>query len=643
MRSTSLLFLALLASCAGAQPDADDAPRPLFLDDDDQTQDLIGEIGAEQLTDHVAGIGLEAADFTLMRTHVDPLGVAHARFQQQLDGVPVFGGEAIVHLGEDGRPAGITDDLVRDVFVDVAPAYDAQEAIELALPAGLARADLTAPPRADLWVLRHEDVDHLAWRVRLERLDGTVHTSQPVVFVDAHSGEPIWSYEGLRTASGSTDYYGTVSFGSYNNSGTYYLEDTSRNMGTYTYNNTTSSLYYVTDTDDSWTDTADRQAVTAHWGLARTLDYYSNNHGRSGIDGSNGPGYISSLAGTGGVQSMLVNYGTSYVNAFWDGTKMVIGDGDGTTSGPLTSLDIVGHELTHGVVENEANLTYANESGALNESYADVFGALVELEVQGAGAARWWIGETCWTPGTSGDALRYMNDPTADGSSRDHYSTRYTGTADSGGVHWNSGIANLAFYLLVNGGSHPNASKSVTTVTGIGAADAADIWYLALTSYMTSSTNFAGARTATLSAASSLYGSSSAEYASVQDAWAEVGVGSPSGGGGGGGGGGGAYCSGYATNTSGSLSGSGASAAEPGGTYYYSGSGTHAGCLDGPSGSDFDLEIYKWQSGRWRRKAAATTSSADETLSYTGTSGYYYWRVSAYSGGGAYSFGLNKP
>lgn len=643
MRSTSLLFLSLLAACAGAEPDGVDTPRPLFLDDDAPTHDLIGEIGGEHLVDHIDPMGLERAQYSLMRTTIDPLGVAHARFQQRLDGVPVFGAEAIVHMADDGLPQAITDDLIRDVEVDVTPDYDAHEAIELASAAHVPLADQTAPAQAELWVLRHDDVDHLAWRVRLDRIDGTAHTSQPVVFVDAHTGEEIWSYEGLQTASGTSDYYGTVSFNSYSSSGQYYLEDTTRNMGTYTYNNTTSSLYYLTDADNVWTGANERQGVTAHWGLAETLDYYDAAHGRSGIDGSDGPGYISSLAGTGGVQSMLVNYGTNYVNAFWDGTKMVIGDGDGTTAGPLTSLDIVGHELTHGVIENEANLTYANESGALNESLADVFGALVELETLGSGSARWTIGETCWTPGTAGDALRYMADPANDGTSRDHYSTRYTGTADSGGVHWNSGIGNLAFYLLANGGSHPDGSKSVTTVTGIGAADAADVWYLALTSYMTSSTNFAGARTATLNAASSLFGSSSAEYASVQDAWAEVGVGSPSGGGGGGGGGGGSICAGYATTTSGSLSGSGASAAEPGGTYYYSGSGTHDGCVDGPSGADYDLALYKWQSSRWRRVANSATSSDDETISYSGSSGYYYWRVSSYSGSGAYSFGLDRP
>ncbi|MCA9569712.1 MAG: M4 family metallopeptidase, partial [Myxococcales bacterium] len=134
----------------------------------------------------------------------------------------------------------------------------------------------------------------------------------------------------------------------------------------------------------------------------------------------------------------------------------------------------------------------------------------------------------CYTPwnGTN-DALRYMNNPTLDGSSRDHYSTRYTGSADNGGVHWNSGIANLAFYLAVEGGSHPKPSKSVTTVDGMGMVKAGEVFYRALSLYMTSSTNFAGARAATLHAASDLYGQGSAEYAAIGNAWAEVGVGSP--------------------------------------------------------------------------------------------------------------------
>lgn len=204
------------------------------------------------------------------------------------------------------------------------------------------------------------------------------------------------------------------------------------------------------------------------------------------------------------------------------------GDGDGTTFTPLVTLDICGHEMTHGITERTAALVYSGESGALNESFSDVFGAMVERYVRGESASTWKIGEEAYTPTTAGDALRYMDNPHLAGKAGytsdddpDHYSERYTGTSDNGGVHINSGIANNAFYLVAKGGTH---HKSGVTVTGIGADDAAKIWFRALTSYMTSTTDFAGARAATLQAATALFGQGSAQYSSVAQAWTAVGV-----------------------------------------------------------------------------------------------------------------------
>jgi thermolysin len=210
---------------------------------------------------------------------------------------------------------------------------------------------------------------------------------------------------------------------------------------------------------------------------------------------------------------------------------MFYGDGDGVSFSPLVTLDICGHEMQHGVTSRTANLTYSGESGALNESWSDVFGAMVELYARGGQetTTTWWIGEDARTPGTAGDALRYMDTPhragnygyTAD-DDPDHYTERYTGTSDNGGVHINSGIPNHVFYLVAKGGNHAHIPGPF--VTGIGADKAAKIWYKALITYMTSSTNFAGARTATLNAATALYGAGSAEYNAVADAWTACGV-----------------------------------------------------------------------------------------------------------------------
>ena len=179
-----------------------------------------------------------------------------------------------------------------------------------------------------------------------------------------------------------------------------------------------------------------------------------------------------------------------------------------------SALDVDAHELTHAVTERTANLTYSNESGALNEATSDILGNSCEAYSQNAGtpnANTWKVGEDIYTPGTSGDALRYMNNPTADGYSKDYYPERITGTADNGGVHGNSGIANLAYYLMVMGGTHPRG-KTAVVVTALSATSstslnmAQKIWYRALTVYLTSSTNFQGARTATVQAATDLYG-----------------------------------------------------------------------------------------------------------------------------------------
>jgi thermolysin len=166
----------------------------------------------------------------------------------------------------------------------------------------------------------------------------------------------------------------------------------------------------------------------------------------------------------------------------------------------------------------------------LNESWSDVFGAMVELYAEGQETpSTWWIGEDANTPSIAGDALRYMDTPhrasnygyTAN-DDPDHYSERYTGTGDNGGVHINSGIPNHVLYLVVKGGNHAHIPGPA--VIGIGADKAARIWYKALTTYMTSSTNFAGARTATLNAAIALYGAGSVEALAVADAWTACGV-----------------------------------------------------------------------------------------------------------------------
>ena len=638
MSSRSLLPLLVVLGLSACTTEPDLLAEPelgapeLFADGSQGALDLAEDMAYEHFFDADNGpaIAKGITELRTLKVHVDDLtGMAHTKVQQLHQGVPVFGGEAIVHLSPTGKLQGITDDLVDGVAVDVVADYDGEEAIDLAVEYdGRGVEALTADPVADLWVLRHEGQDHLVWRVQLKRVAQGDDDGMPVVFVDAHSGDVVWSYDNFQTATctGSTNYYGTVSVDCYQSGSTYYLEDTSDLLGTFTYNNTTSSLSYASNSSTTWgTTTVARNAFEAHVVSQAVDSYFMTAHGRNGIDGAGGPAAIS----THGYNyiSSATSYSRNYGNAYWDGEMMVYGDGDGYYTSSLTTLDIGGHEFTHGVTQYEANLTYSGEPGHLNESVSDIFGAMVERSALGESSDTWLVGEDTWTPGTSGDALRYMNDPLDDGYSWDYYSSSI-GSAD---VHYGSGVPNLAFYLLSEGGTHPRG-RSTTTVTAIGADDAADIWYLALSSYMTSSTNFAAARTATLSAAGALYGTSSTQYTQVGNSWTAVGVGGSTGGG--------------TTCTSSSYSGS--ISRSRGSAYAPSTSGTSVSVssqtlsLTGPSSADFDLYLQKKSGSSWSTVASSTADGSTESISYSGTSGTYRVRVYSYSGSGSYSLSWCK-
>lgn len=523
------LFVAIFALNTGTQ-----ANPKKFNKGTQQELNLAKTMSYEYLAQYVSSRGIDSTkDLKVINVAVDDLSMAHTKMQQTVNGVPVFGGETIVHLNSDGSLFNITDSLVSKVSVNTEPTLSKTEALNAATSIYGCSDCLTAEPKVDMFVLRRKGKDHLTYRVQLERIDGSQETTMPVYFIDAHTGQKIWEYNNLQTAgvvgSGTSTYYGTLSFNAYQNGTTFYMEDVTRKVGTFDYKNTTTSLSRATDTDNVWNATNQRAIVDAHYGTAATYDYFKNVHGRNGIDGNGGPGSTLSIDGVTNLIGSRVHYSTNYNNAFWNGSYMTFGDGDGSTFSSLTTVDICGHELTHGVTERTANLVYSGESGALNESMSDVFGVMVDRSVRGESANTWKIGEECFTPANgTGDALRYMDTPHLAGNGGftsdddpDHYSERYTGTADNGGVHINSGIANKAFYLVAKGGSHHLGG----TMTGIGPDDAAKIWYRALTSFMTSSTNFAGARTATLNAATALFGNTSTQYNAVCQAWSMVGVG----------------------------------------------------------------------------------------------------------------------
>ncbi|TQK19072.1 thermolysin metallopeptidase-like protein [Microbacterium sp. SLBN-154] len=258
--------------------------------------------------------------------------------------------------------------------------------------------------------------------------------------------------------------------------------------------------------------TGDAAVDEAFAGLGITFDAFWDAFARNGIDGRGGP-----LLAT-------VHYGRDYDNAFWNGERMVFGDGDGEVfTGFTGSLTVIAHELAHGVIEAAGGLEYQDQSGALNESLADVFGVLVEQQHLGqtADEASWLIGEGIFTPAVQGRALRSLAVPgTAyddDILGRDpqpgHMDDYVVTADDNGGVHINSGIPNRAFHLVA------------TALGGYAWERAGRVWYLALTSGALSPTaDFSDFAAATVAAAQSEYGGSSKEAAAVRAAWAGVGV-----------------------------------------------------------------------------------------------------------------------
>jgi vibriolysin len=246
--------------------------------------------------------------------------------------------------------------------------------------------------------------------------------------------------------------------------------------------------------------------------LGTTYDCYATLFGRDSFDA------------LGATLLSTVHYDNNYVNAFWDGTQMVYGDGDGYYADNLAlSMDVTAHELTHAVTQYESNLYYWDESGGLNEAMSDIFGNTCEWfrDGQVVSGDTWKVGEDVWTPGIPDDALRYMDNPVLDGISLDYYPDYYPGVD----VHYSSGIANLVFYLLSQGGTHPQG-KTSTVVNGIGILKAAQVFYKANVDVFTSMTTFADAKAGTELAAEQL-GFTQEEIGAVTAAWDAVGVGLP--------------------------------------------------------------------------------------------------------------------
>ncbi|MFF2433679.1 M4 family metallopeptidase [Streptomyces sp. NPDC058107] len=501
-----------------------------------QRAELIREANASRAAT-AKELGLGSQEKLVVRDVIqDNDGTTHTRYERTFNGLPVLGGDLVVQQSKAGETESVTKASKAssaqlkavDIAADVAPAKAESQALGAAKAAGSKKTVADRAPRKVVWMAQGKP--QLAYETVVGGLQDDGTPNELHVITDASTGAKLYEWQAIETGTGNTQYSGQVTLGT---APSYTLTDTTRgNHKTYNLNHGTSGTGTLfSGSDDIWGNgnptNIETAAADAHYGAAETWDYYKNVQGRTGIRGD-GVGAYS-----------RVHYGNNYVNAFWDDSCfcMTYGDGSGNAA-PLTSLDVAAHEMTHGVTSATAGLVYSGESGGLNEATSDIMAAAVEFYSNNAtDVGDYLVGEKIDING-DGTPLRYMDKPSKDGASKDAW---YSGI---GGVdvHYSSGPANHFFYLLsegsgaktVNGVSYNSPTSDGLPVTGIGRDKAALIWFKALTTKFSSTTNYAAARTGTLAAAGDLYGTTSAEYKAVADAWAGVNVGTRSGGGGGG-------------------------------------------------------------------------------------------------------------
>ncbi|MFE6482963.1 M4 family metallopeptidase [Streptomyces sp. NPDC057757] len=533
--AAALLAVGVQTVPAAAKP-APPSPSPL------RTSALEAKLTPAQRTALISGaarktaqtaatLGLGAKEKLAVKDVVkDNDGTLHTRYERTWAGLPVLGGDVVVHTPPASQASGTvssTFNTRRTIEVaSTTPAFAKSAAESKAL--GAARALDAENPTTDsarkvVWA--GSGTPRLAWETVVGGLQDDGTPSRLHVITDATTGAKLYQFQDIKTGTGNSQYSGTVTIGTTLSGSTYQLYDTTRG-GHKTYglaNGTSGTGTLMTDADDVWgnglgsnTQTA---GVDAHFGAQVTWDFYKNTFGRSGIKNDGVAAYS------------RVHYGSAYVNAFWDDDCFCMTYGDGTSNThALTSLDVAGHEMSHGVTSNTANLNYTGESGGLNEATSDIFGTGVEFYANNStDVGDYLIGEKINING-DGTPLRYMDEPDKDGGSADSW---YSGVGNLD-VHYSSGPANHMFYLLsegsgsktINGVTYNSPTSDGVAVAGIGRAAALQIWYKALTTYMTSSTTYAQARTAALNAAAALYGTGSTQYAGVGNAFAGINVGS---------------------------------------------------------------------------------------------------------------------
>lgn len=468
-------------------------------------------------------------------------GLTHLRYQQFYGRFKVEAGELILHQ-KDRKTVSMNGkyfpDLQADTSIGISPAEAIQKALALypdavfmwELPSEQALLKKTGNgkrhsyyPQAELMLISlHDSCRNSDFRLAY-KLDVYAYApqSRAWIYIDALTGRVLDREEQIcnidRVGIAHTKYSGIKNITCDSIApDTFVLRESSRGNGIETIDvrviGLDSSRAFI-DHDNVWNNVnafKDEVATDVHWGTGVTYDYFKQYHNRSSYDDSDG--YILSK----------VHVGTKYVNAFWDGNTANYGDGDGINYTPLTSIEICAHELSHGVTQHTARLRYRNESGALNESFSDIFGKSVEHYADTTGFD-WLIAGKITL---KNKPFRNMAFPPAQSHPKYYYGTHYyQGTLDNGGVHSNSGVQNFWFYLLCEGGSGMREADSLAyTVEAIGMEKAARIAYLTLSTDLIRESEYIDACYLSIEAAANLYGENSFEYKQVQKAWFAVGL-----------------------------------------------------------------------------------------------------------------------
>jgi len=487
---------------------------------------------------------LRNGELRVRQTREDPMvpGRTHERSDQYHRGVRVFGADVARQL-RDGATESIFGTIYEGITVDPNPSIDEDRAREL-LGARLA-VNIDAGTPAELVILPLDAGGYaLTWRIRVVTRRDTRQ-----YFVSAQSGATLLDYSDRKTQTAVGRALGvlgdTKKISVRTSSGQFQARDDLRPPDIETYDMkgdpfrtdnfligrvNLSANDLGSDSDNDWTDGA---IGDAHIYAGYTYDYYFKRFGRKGLN--NADIRMQNLVHP-VRRSDIDLYGDQYpdffVNAFYNGDGvMVFGEGlppnftlAGQTWDFLSgALDVVGHELTHGVTDYSSGLIYRNESGALNESFSDIMGTSIEFFFQPPGngplRADYLCGEDVVRPG----GLRSMSDPGSFGDP-DHYSKRFLGSGDNGGVHINSGISNQAYYLAIEGGTNRTSGLSVQGVGGANREQIEKVFYRAFTQLMPANSTFSVARAATIQAARDLYGNNSAAERAVTQAWTAVGV-----------------------------------------------------------------------------------------------------------------------